>query len=85
MAIVAGGPARKGSRVSRSNGDSSRRVDELPTDRAVRFIEGSKGGKQPFSLHFAMRGAHNDSYPHPGCAGKSLAEHPCKGDRRSTI
>jgi arylsulfatase A-like enzyme len=78
MAIVEGSPGEEAKPVFPIDNDSIRRVDEQLTNHAVRFIEGTKGGQQPFFLYFATRGAHNDNYPHPDFAGKSLAKYPYK-------
>jgi arylsulfatase A-like enzyme len=76
MAIVEGRSGEEAKPVFPIDNDSIRRVHEQLTNHAVRFIEGTKGGKQPFFLYFATRGAHNDNYPHPDFAGKSLAKYP---------
>ncbi|MCY1271526.1 choline-sulfatase [compost metagenome] len=78
MAIVEGSRGEEAKPVFPIDNDSIRFVDEKLTDHAVRFIEQSKDAKQPFFLYFATRGAHNDNYPHPDFAGKSLAKYPYK-------
>ena len=78
MAIVEGRSGEEAKPVFPIDNDSIRRVDEQLTNHAVRYIKSSKDSERPFFLYFATRGAHNDSYPHPDFAGKSLAKYPYK-------
>jgi Sulfatase len=78
MAIVEGRAGEEAQPVFPIDNDSIRRVEEQLTDHAVRFIEGTRDSQQPFFLYYGTRGAHNDSYPHPDFAGKSLAKYPYK-------
>jgi hypothetical protein len=78
MAIVEGNADEDAQPVFPIDMESIRRVDEQLTNHAVSFIDSTKGGKQPFFLYFATKGAHNDNYPHPDFLGKSLAKYPYK-------
>ena len=76
MAIVEGNSGEEAKPVFPIDNDSIRRVDEKLTNHAVGFIGGTKDSKQPFILYFATRGAHNDSYAHPGCSMSSRPWRP---------
>ncbi|MFW1966160.1 arylsulfatase [Acinetobacter guillouiae] len=78
MAIVQASKGQEAKQVFPINNDSIRLVDEKLTNKAINFITEMKGSKKPFFLYMGARCCHNDNYPHPDFAGKSLAKYPYK-------
>jgi len=78
MAIVEASKGQEAKAVFPIDNDSIRLVDEKLTDKAISFIHDSKNSNKPFFLYMGTRCCHNDNYPHPDFAGKSLAKYPYK-------